>query len=273
VLTLVEVTNSRSNTLRFPVTDSSGGYSVRSIQGLGPVDAALTSSSIAQADGASPQNARRDVRNLLFKLGLEPDYSSNTVESLRSDLYDYFLPKTNIQVAIYLDDVLFAVTQGQVETCQNEMFSDDPEVDVSIICYDPDLYAPAQQVLSANTTSGTDFQTISYPGSTETGVIFTLNVNRIMSSFALYNTTPDNKTQVVQVNGSFAPGDIVTITSIVRQKSVKLTRSGITTSVLFYRDSSSDWITLQKGDNHFRAFASGAAIPYTVAYTPKYGAI
>lgn len=228
---------------------------------------------MAQVDGALPQNARRDIRNILIKLGLEPDYSSSTVQSLRSSLYDYFLPKANVQIGVYLDDVLFVVTQGQVENFQNPMFTDDPEADISIVCYDPDLYAPTSSVLSANTTSGTDFQTITYPGTTDTGVVFALNVNRIMSSFALYNTTPDNETQVVQINGSFAPGDIVTITSVERQKAVTLTRSGSTSSVLFYRDTSSSWITLKKGDNHFRAFATGAAIPYTVTYTPKYGAI
>lgn len=273
MLTLLEVTNSRSNTLRLPVGDVSGGYSVRDVQGLDPVDAALTSSSIAQVDGALPQNARRDIRNILIKLGLEPDYTSNDVQSLRSDLYDYFSPAANVQVGVYLDDVLFAVTAAQVEHCQNAMFSDDPEVDISLICYDPDLYAPAAQTLSANTTAGTDFQTISYPGSSETGAIFTLSINRIMSSFTLYNTRPDNKTQIVQINGSFAPGDIVTINSLVRQKAVTLLRNGITNSIMFYRDTSSDWIALQKGDNHFRAFATGAAIPYTLVYTPKFGGV
>lgn len=273
MLTLVEVTNDSSNTLRFPVADSSSGYSVRDVEGLDPVDATLTSSSEAQRDGASPQNARRDVRNILIKLGLEPDYSSTTVQSLRTALYDYFLPKKNITLGFYIDDVLFVTTSGQVETCQAPMFTEDPEVDVTIVCYDPDFYAPSEQVFSGNTTSGTDFQTISYPGTSETGVVFALSINRIMSSFALYNTTPDGSTQVVQVNGSFAPGDIVTINSVVGQKAVTLLRGGIASSVMFYRDISSDWITLEKGDNHFRAFTSGAAIPYTVTYTPKYGAI
>lgn len=254
--------------------DASNGYAVRDIQGLDPVNASLTSSTMAQLDGAQPQNARRDTRNITIKLGLTPNYVDNTVDSLRSGLFDYLMPKSNIGMGFYKDGNLYAVASGQVETFENNMFSADPEVDISIICYDPDFYAPAVTSVILSTVSTTDLHTFSYLGSSDAGVIFTLSVDRDLPSIDLYNTAPDNTTQHFSMIGSFVAGDVITINSIPGQKSVSLTRAGIATSALSYVDpTASGWITFQRGDNHFRAFSSGAALSYTLAYTTKYGGI
>lgn len=433
MLTQVDITNGQSDTLSLYILDSSSGYEVRDIQGLDPVNATLTTSTIAQLDGVQPQNARRDVRSIVLKLGLKPDYVASTVQSLRTALYDWFMPKENIALSFYLDDALFVTTQGQVEDFQNAMFSADPEVDITIVCYDPDFYSNAPQVLSAvtadpapvpvsvgtadgtfesgvsqwtasgtliqgtnahsgthgadlsvtgtppaqatlrpntankvgvtpgspytakmwvlqntpngqlhpaidwsdvnnvyiTTTSGSDvtlaagvwtqltvtapvapagaykatygptwlspstgiitsvddvefdayisnlnIQKIQYPGTTECGVILTVNINRIMSTINVYNTQPDGTLQTFSINGSFAPGDILTLNSIPGQMGLNLTRNGITTSVLYYADKSNmDWPVLKKGENDFYVLVTGAAIPYTLTYMPKYGAI
>ena len=275
MLTRVDVTNSRSNTLRLLMMDSSNGYVVKEIDGLDPVNASLTTSTLAQVDGAQPQNARRDTRNITMKLGLEPDYLSTTVASLRSALYDYLLPKANVTLGFYIDGVLFATTSGQVESFANSMFSADPEVDISVICYDPDLVSPSATTADLDTVSTTDTETIAYPGTSDAGIIFTLNVDRSIDGFTLYNTTPDNTIQTFNVEGTgaFVSGDVVTVCTIPGSKSVTLTRDSITSSVLYYLDDNAFWITLQKGNNAFRAFASGAAIPYTLSYTPLFGGI
>jgi hypothetical protein len=273
MLTVVEITNVRGNTLRLPLLDASNGYVVKEIDGLDPVNATLTTSSLAQVDGAQPQNARRDTRNITMKLGLEPDYVSTTVQSLRSSLYEYLMPKNNIDMAFYLDGTLYVIASGQVESFENSMFSADPEVDISIICYDPDFYSPTAITLDEDTVSTTDAVEIDYDGTSDIGVIFTLNVDRDLTDFTLYNTAPDNSIQAFGVDGSFVSGDVVVINTIPGQRGITLTRSAITTSVLFYVDDSAIWTTLQKGTNYFRAYASGDAIPYTLVYTPQLGAI
>jgi hypothetical protein len=273
MLTLVEVTNSRSDKLRLPLMNTSGGYSVRDIEGLDPVNAALTSSSVAQVDGAQFQNARRDVRNITMKLGLEPDYAVTTVQSLRSGLYDFLMPKSNVQLGFYLDNVLYAITSGQVESFQNVLFSADPEVDVSIICYDPDLYGPTAAVLSNNTRTDTNSNVVNYPGSSDAGVIFVLNVNRVLTDFWIINTTPSSTRQKMEITGAFVAGDVITINTIRGSKAVTLTRGGITTSLLAGLDPLATWVSLQKGVNNFGAFAAGASIPFTMTYTPQYGGI
>lgn len=277
MLTLVSVTNARGDTLQLPLLDSSAGYVVSDLEGLDPVNATLTSSSVAQVDGATYQNAQRGTRNITMTLGFKPDFVTNTVQSLKSALYDYLLTKANINLGFYMDGALYAVTAGQVETFNNTLFSADPAVDISIICYDPDFYGPSVISASLDTVSDTSFTTVSYTGTTEAGVIFTLSIDRDdLTGFTIYNTTPDNtqqKMSVVNTDGPFSSGDVVTINTIPGSKAVTLLRSGIISSALPYLDPASSWISLQKGNNAFRCFAAGAEIPYTLAYTPKYGAL
>jgi hypothetical protein len=207
-----------------------------------------------------------------MKIELKPNYSDTTVDSLRTALYDYLLPKAVIGMKFYKDGELFCVTNGTVETFDNIMFSQIPMMDASIICYDPDFYGPSVVSVSGSTVADSTTQTITYPGTTEAGIIFTLNVDRTISGFTLHNTKPDGTNQAFDVTAALVSGDVVTITSIPRQKAAIKTVSGTPTSILYGVDSASSWISLAKGDNSFRASVSGAAIPYTVQYTPKYGA-
>lgn len=273
MLTQVDIMNPHGDTLSLQLLDTSNGFVVKEITGLDPVNATLTTSVMAQRDGAQAQNARRETRNITMKLGLAPDFVVSTVDSLRQSLYGWFMPKLNIGMSFYKDGVLYATASGQVESFENALFSADPEIDISIICYDPDLYAPAAVTTSLATVSTTDTHTFAYEGTTETGVIFTLTIDRTVTDFTLYNTAPDNSVQAFIISGSFVAGDVVTINSIAGQKSVIMTRSGIDSSILYWMDTSSTWITLQKGNNLFRAFADGAALAYTFTYTPKYGGI
>lgn len=273
MLTLVEVTNASGNPLMLSLLDSSNGYVVEDVEGLDPVTATLTSSTMAQMDGAEPQNAQRGTRNITMKVGIEPDWVVDTVDSLRTNLYDWFMTKMNVSMSFFKDGTLFATTTGQVESCTNTMFSPDPEVDISIICYDPDFYAPAPETLSGNTTTGFDTVDIAYEGNSDAGIIFTLNINRNISGFTLYNTTPSGILQKIDMEGTFLTDDIVTITTIPGSKSIMLTRADVTVSFLPFAVEPISWIALQDGGNSFRVSAAGDPIPYTVTYTAKYGAI
>ena len=273
MLTAVAVTNSRGDTLTLPLGDTSNGYAVRDVEGLDPVNATLTTSSLAQQDGAQPQNARRDTRNITMKLGFVPDWVVNDVRSLRSALYDYLMPKANVKMGFYYDGSLFALADGQVESFENTAFSADPEVDISVICYNPDFYGPDVVSLSGDSDPDPVPYTVSYAGTSDAGVIFTLNIDRALSEFTISNTAPDGTFQKMTVDGAFVSGDVVKIVTVPGSKAVTLTRSAVTTSALTGLASTSSWISLKKGDNLFKVMASGAAIPFTMDYTPQYGGL
>jgi hypothetical protein len=275
MLTMVTAQNDRLDTLLLPLMDSSGGYVVKDIQGLGPVKATLTSSPFAQSDGAQFQAARREPRNITMKLGIEPDYVSNNVASLRSRLYDFFMPKTPVTIGLYIDDAIFATTDAIVESCEPDIFTADPQVDISMICYDPDFYDLDETLVSGSTTNGTTTQVIPYDGTQDVGVIFSITPVNNIAELTLYNTRPDGTVQIFDVySEEFLAGNTITITSVPGKKSVMQTTAGLTYSVLRSMSPISTWITLGRGDNLFRAYQTGATPhPWTLKYTAKYGGL
>lgn len=271
MLTMVTAQSPQAGILALPLQDSSAGYSVKDIQGLDPVKATLVSTQLAQMDGAQLHNARREPRNIIMKLGLEPDYVSTSVASLRKALYGYFMPKSKVTLGFYFDEVLTGLTDAIVETADNSMFSADPEVTVSLISYDPDFLAPDPVIVNANTVNSNATVTISYPGTSDTGIIFTVTFPVTASAIRIYNTRPDNVLQSVDIFGSFLANDQLIIDTNPGSKSVTVIRAGNRIPALYYMLPST-WIALQGGDNKFRAYYTGASpLPYTVQYTTRYG--
>jgi Phage tail protein RIFT-related domain len=275
VLTAVNVINAVGDSLVLSILDNSNGYTVREITGLDPVNATLTSSSMAQIDGAQFQNARRDTRNIVIKLGLDPDYSEQTVASLRSNLYNYLMPKENITLQFEIDGNYVYTCAGQVETFENAMFSADPEIDISILCYDPDFYFISTSEVDVETVDGTVQTAIDYPGTSDTGFIFSMTLtDDLPDGFALYNTPPANENQSLVIEASLLTGDIVTVNTIQGQKSITLNRAGNESSLLYALQIGYTWLFFHKGVNYFRASADAEdPIPGTIIYTSKFGGI
>jgi hypothetical protein len=155
------------------------GYIVQEVEGLDPVKATLVSSSFANMDGEQFHSARREARNIVLKVGLEPDYVHDQFRTLAAwSLRLLHAQGTGKSSFRDVEDGLVVDTQGRVESFETELFSKDPEVSISVICFDPDFFDATPVVLAGNTTSGTTETTINYDGSVDTGVLLQLNVNR-----------------------------------------------------------------------------------------------
>lgn len=258
-------------TLYLPLSDTSQGYVVKDIQGLDPVKATLTSSVLATMDGAIFQNSRREPRNITMSIGLESDYVTNDVAGLRTNLYAYLMPKGIVTLGIYRDSDLWARTAAVVENVDNNMFTADPQVDVSLMCYDPDLYAPAETIIQSMTNINGDVQDIQYPGTTDTGIVFDITVPVVSGEVRIVNTRPDGITLQTRVAGNFVAGDKLTIDTNPGNKRVHINRSGIDLSGLYLLDKTSSWIALQEGLNHVLVYFNGVPTQYTMRYIVKYG--
>lgn len=273
MITMMEVRTLQGTLLSLPLDDASSGISVQNIDGLDPVKATIVSSSFAGMDGEQYQSSRREFRNITMTLGLEPDYVANSVRDLRAQLYNFFMPKSQIILRFYTDDGLTVDIMGRVESFTSPLFTSTPKADISIICFDPDFVGIDPVVLSASTVSTMVNSHLNYEGSIETGFVFKLNVNRALSEFTIYNTPSDNTVRTLDFSASLISGDVLTISTVSGNKSVLLTRSGITTSVLYGMSAQSNWIEFFPTDNFYRIYAVGAAIPYTITYTPRYGGL
>lgn len=273
MITKVEVRTLLGLLLTLELDDVSDGLVLQDIQGLDPVKATLASSPYATRAGALYQSSRREPRNIIMTLGLEPDYVTTTVYDLRTRLYDFFMPDAQVDLRLYDSTGLTVNISGRVESFQAPLFTQEPQASISIMCFDPDFSVLTPITGSHNTVSDSTEFLLTYNGSIPVGIVVAISVNRTVGQFTVYHRAPDGVTRSFDLSASMLSGDLVTIDTIDGEKKVILRRSGTDSSLLYGMAVQSDWIKLRKGANYLRIHATGAAIPYTLSYTPRYGGL
>jgi hypothetical protein len=273
MLTKVEVFNSRGNTLMLPFKGSTSGCLVKDITGLNPVKATIVSSSFALMDGSEYQASRRESRNIVITLGLNPDQRVTDVQTLRSSLYGFFMPKTSVTLRFFMDDIAFVHIAGMIESCDAPIFSKDPEMVISVLCFDPEFVAETPIVFSATTVNDSTMRAIVYPGTVETGFILSLAVSSVLTEFTLYGVSPMGDHWAIDVSGDFVAGDVIELSTVSGNKYATLTRTGVTSSIMYAVSPMSTWFDLFPGISMVRILTNVTGSPYTITYTPMYGGI
>jgi len=273
MLTSVDVRSDHGGLLNLPLEEVTEGFIIQEITGLDPVKANIVSSSFARMDGEQYQASRREKRNIVITLGLEPDWSMSTVRQLRKRLYDFFMPKSGVNLTFNMDDDDSVNIDGKIESFDAPLFAKEPTATISILCLDPDFYEESSITVNGNSVSDLSTQTITYDGTVETGILFRLLVNATISSFSVINTPPDGVVRKMDFSATLNSGDVLEFSSVAGAKRVTLIRNGSSSSLLYALSPYSDWINLFPGDNQFRVSVSGVTIPFTVQYTNKYGGL
>lgn len=276
MLTRVEVRNDHGNLLNLSLQEILGGFIVEEIQGLDPVAATIVSSSFAQLDGEQYQSSRREKRNLVMRLALEPGVDeASSVQAMRSTLYKYFMPKQKVRLRFFSIGFPTVDIEGRIESFDAPQFVQEPTATISILCLDPDFKSQYLIYQSGNTVGSVAETTLNYAGSVETGFLFKLNVNRPISEFTIYHRPASDSLRVMEFQTAepLRAGDVISISTQPGDKYATLTRAGIVTSVLYCVSSQASWSNLFPGPNKLRIFAEGAGIPYTIEYYTKFGGL
>ena len=276
MLTKVEAGNAKGDLLEFTMFDDETGYVVKEIEGLDPVAATISSSDYAQQAGGVYQSSHREKRNIVIHLGLDPDFSSETVQQLRKGLYPYFMPGQEVSLKFTNDDGLVASISGRVESCEAPLFVKEPSVDISVICFDPDFIDPESTTESGVSTDGTDGVSLTYSGSVPTGVVFTIEIDRTTSAFTIYHQSPDGTLNSLDLEADLIAGDVVTISTVTGDKYVTLLRDSVATSILYAVPAQTSWITLEPGDNTIYLYSSDTGdlgYSYSFEYKQRYGGL
>lgn len=274
MLSEIEIHNDQGEQIVLELVDVSDGIAVLDISGLDPVKANIVTSSSATQDGVQYHAASRGERNILLKLGFEPDYSEQSVAEIRRRVYDFFMPKAPVDMIFRaLPDYPDLSISGRIESCDAPLFTNDPGATVSILCFNPDFYDAIENTVSGDTVTDNTNMVIEYVGSVETGIEFAMQVDRDLTEFTIYNTSGDGVIQRLDFASPLLDGDLLWISTVPGAKAVKRTRSGIEIPLLYGVSPQSSWIQLTRGDNNFRVQAEGLAIGYAVSFTTKYGGL
>lgn len=269
----IDITNSRGVVLSLPMEQDEASYQINSIEGLDPGKATLVSTSSAGQDGETYQTAKRPARNIKLKLDFDPDFAPKSYSELRNDLYAWFMPKSRITLRFFLSTGLYVDIDGIVESMDSPLFVDDPDATISIMCFQPDFVDGRLASVPGFTVADSTNTPIDYPGTVEAGTVITLNFNRASSGFSIYNTDEGGKLQQLDFSGTLLTGDSLVISSLVGNKGITLTRTGVSSPYLYGRSAQSSWINLVEGVNQFRVHAVGDPIPYVLEYAVRYGGL
>ena len=289
----VTAINTQGQTLELPVEDSSGGFLVKSIDGLGPVKGILASSSYAGLDGARFQGGKRDVRNIVIRLDLVPDdWGLKNPGTLRNELAAFFTPpqKTKLQLEVvdpYNPNTFTRVKTLEidtiVETNEPTLWTSTPGVTISLMAFDEVAFCEVGEVTTSGlSTEGLDETAVEYEGDIETGVEFVLEpayeFQLIEEGFTVYHRTPSNELHSFVVTPDFLAiqrWEFSTVPGNIYARQVGGT--GVVSSQLWGVTTQSDWFKLEKGTNHIRVALTlnGAEppVPWTMKWRNKYGGI
>ena len=260
--------------MSLPLDDDSSGFRVVDVEGLGPVKATLVSSSFAGIDGEQYQHSKREPRNLKLKLELDPEADVGTVYDLRQHLYEFFMPKSEVSFRLHMLNGLEVDIIARVESCEPDIFTREPVMNISTMCFQPDFIDLLPQVVMGMTTSGETPIEIDYKGTVETGIQFVLEVDRSLSGFSVHHVPPDESMVTMDFdNVPLVAGDVLTISTVPGAKGATLVRDNTTTSVLFGVSPQSKWFEMQRGLNTFLVHAEGAPIPLSIEYLNRYGGL
>lgn len=273
MLTEVQATSAQGSLLSLPLGDVSNGIFIKNIEGLDPVKATIVSSSVPGETGEVYLSAKREGRDIKFTLGLNPDFVAEQPRDVRTRLYQFFMPRTFVDLKFIDSGATAADISGMIESFDAPLFVEEPEATIVVRCFNSDFVDQDLVSLSGNSVSNTLDTTINYEGSVETGFEFYLLVNRDVDAFSIYNTMPNGQFRQLDFAYQLHNGDQVNIISIPGQKKIQLVRAGATSSILWAKSPQSSWIDLYPGTNLFRVYAEGAAIPYLMYYNNRYGGL
>lgn len=286
MLTRMEIISQAGRSLELPMFDVTSPYIVTDVSGLEPVKAELSSSPFATRDGSQFQSSRRVPRNIVLKVGIENGYGTKSVRDLRTNLYNVCMPQSRVTLRFFMDNALFATIVGIVETCDTSLFSRDPEVTISFMCFDPDFLAPSDTVvLGSAIPKAMDehgyFQHIDYRGTTPTGLRLQMTTNAPLRSLALSArpslagsaralafTAPDSSV------ASFPTGSELDIITVPGSKKAVAGGTGGGRSMLPMLVRGSIWFKINPGTNYILVKHDGPSIlTYKLTYRTRHGGL
>lgn len=276
MLSKIEVINRKGASLMMPFEDFENGFGVTEIEGLDPVKATLVSSGFAGRDGALYHSSKRESRNLVLHIDLIPDFDETTAKSLRNQLYAFLMPKSEVTLRFHEALGSYTEIKGRVESFESPLFTPEPQVTISLLCFDPDFIDPNPFTKSGVTVASTDLTktALTYLGSVEAGFVFTLNLDRSSNGFSIMQETPSGDTYALDFAASLLAGDKLVISTISGSRGASLTRGGNLTSILWGVSPQAKWLELEgPGDNLLRVSAAAAGIPWTIQYVNRYGGL
>ena len=244
---------------------------IRKIDGLDPVKASISTSKFGSKDGSFLTGKNLDDRNIVLTLGLNPDWVDWDYSKLRNLLInDYFMTKSLVRLVFDTDEYPQMEIEGHVETCEQNRFSKDPEIQVSIICPDPLLVASGQTTIlqAPNTEFPLDIQ---YVGTVPTG--FKLDLLHVSGSNPTQVNIHAQGPTVMTINDAPVVDSThyLEVYSVPGERYIK--KNGTGANIFNKMTDASEWPMLYPGLNQFYIDTNNGVQQWLMTYNALFGGI
>jgi hypothetical protein len=282
VITRVKIYSSQPDAPELPL----GGFmpnddpvQIKDITGLGPVKADIARTPFATGRGSLYQGSSVGDRNIVMTLVLNPDWADQTMASLRQMLYRYLMPQSWCKIRINSQELPEVDIEGYVESFEPNMFSQDPEIQVSIICPKPDFVEAYATILNGVVDDGSIEQEFEYTGTIETG--FELRVDRTVDNPSYTGLL--EITMIAHGVPQVFVLDPITIDTIkyfklstvrnLKRVSTVDYADGTIANKLAQMSADSVWAQIKPGENVFSIAAAEPGQVWTLAYFNRFGGL
>lgn len=283
MLKKVTITNYLDKSVEYsfeaPTLDDESGLLITEIEGLGPVKADINMTELATADGQIWNSSRLNGRNIVIHARFT---YAKSIEDARLLSYKYFPIGHPVTFKIETDNRI-AQTTGYVESNEPNIFSENSDVQISILCESPFFISADEDGTKETKFSSTDYlfefefenddvsepmlefgnivnkkeNSVYYEGDAETGAIIRMHAVGLVRNISIYNIKTRESmtletTKLIALTGAeIGFGDDIIVSTIKGRKSITLLRNGVSYNIINILGKDSDWFQLAKGDNLF----------------------
>lgn len=255
----VTIENKKGNKISFIQNEK---YAITSITGLGPPDAAINTVNVGSFDGERYNSSKLGMRNIVMNIEILGDIETNRIA-----LYKVFRSKEWIKFN-YKNGLRNVFIEGYIESAPIDLFTQNQEIQVSILCPDP-YFKNAEEIIEdmnliinmfyfpfAIGDEGQTFsqydetleKVITNEGDVEKGMIIELQAIGEVKNPKIFNR---DTTEFFGLNITMQEGDLITISTIKGSKTVYLLRNGVNTNIFNNIMKDITWLQLEPGDNVF----------------------
>lgn len=251
------------------------------LTGTGPPAATINRSKVALADGTRYNSATVNERNLLLLVYLNRD-----IARARLNLYRFFATKQYIKV-YYQADGLDVYVEGYVETAEVDPWTQDQNLQASIICPMPHWRDVAETYTNAShvnalfefpfaidaegaelSTKDTAASTIVVNGGTVAGgLIFEITATVRTLQPRIYNLSTG---EYIGFYVDMFPGDRLVVNTTTGRKSVTYISDGESSNYINTVMEGSTWLQLEVGANEFSYTVDEGEAELEIRHTNMY---
>lgn len=250
---------------------------IRNIDGLAPVKADITTTPSGTSRGETKNGSSVGKRNLVLTLGLNPDWATETMSSLRQRLYSYFMTEQWVKLRFYSDEMPTTDIEGTVESCDPNIFSQDPEFQISIINERPDFIEIDATIFRGTVDDGSNQMVVDYLGTVSSGLELRVDRSVALPSYSgpvTITVTNSKGTKSITVSSvTIDTTQSYKMSSVQGKKRIQTESLTDDTIVNLMKVKSGDWPEMQPGENLISVAAAMPGQTWTLAFFNRFGGL